>query len=74
MNSNSVKKIYKTSDLPLIWKKKPRKATRFLFSALYLPEHLAAVCSLSPCHLHRLDMAGESLPVPQEKVVEMWHS
>ena len=73
MNLNSVKKeIYRTSDLPLIWRKKPRKATRFLFSALSLPEHLADTSSLSPFHLHRLDMAG--VPVPQEKVVEMWHS
>ena len=73
MNLNSVKKeIYRTSDLPLIWRKKPRKATRFLFSALSLPELLADTSSLSPFHLHRLDMAG--VPVPQEKVVEMWHS
>ena len=75
VNLNSVKKeIYRTSDLPLIWEKKPRKATRFLFSALCLPEHLADTSSLSPSHLHRLDMAGERLPVPQEKVVEIRHS
>lgn len=27
-----------------------------------------------PSHLHRLDMAGERLPVPPRKVVEMRHS